>query len=208
MCKRPYTVSWEKGAYGKCPHFIFPNGTKVRATHASGNEGEHVYYDYESLATMWSDWNKEYVDADFPRLLIRFEDTLFHLEKVIQIVKDCVGIKKRQPVKYLIDSTKTWRDATNFVSAMEKYGKLEGRHQDLTYRDRKYLEKALDPKLMEMFHYPQMDNVNQQSPHSWKGRTTAFDLRIKEASKDMREKKMSFLDISDLDIQSLPDASG
>jgi len=46
---------------------------------------------YDSLADMWSDWYRSYIDAEFPRLIIRFEDTLFHAEKIMEIISKCVG---------------------------------------------------------------------------------------------------------------------
>jgi hypothetical protein len=46
---------------------------------------------YKSLAHVWSEWYREYLDADFPRLIVRFEDLIFHAPAVLEQIRECVG---------------------------------------------------------------------------------------------------------------------
>lgn len=39
---------------------------------------------YKSLPHFWSEWYKLYMDADFPRIMIRFEDLLFYGKEVTE----------------------------------------------------------------------------------------------------------------------------
>lgn len=50
-----------------------------------------VSREYKSLAHAWSEWYREYLDADFPRLMVRFEDLIFHAPAVLEKIRECVG---------------------------------------------------------------------------------------------------------------------
>jgi hypothetical protein len=51
---------------------------------------------------------REYLDADFPRLIVRFEDLQFHPKEMIDIVCQCAGAVARDEGKfeYIVDSAK------------------------------------------------------------------------------------------------------
>jgi hypothetical protein len=109
---------------------------------------------YDSLTDLWTKWNRQYLDADYPRLIIRFEDTLFHAEKVIKMVSECAGLPVATPFKYRLQAGKEHGNSTDFVSAMAKYGTSRGRYAGgLTPKDLKHARKTLDPELMSIFHY-------------------------------------------------------
>lgn len=46
---------------------------------------------FTSLVDVWNSWYREYYEATFPRLIIRFEDMLFHPEDVVEAIRDCVN---------------------------------------------------------------------------------------------------------------------
>ena len=52
-----------------------------------------VRYDYDSLAHLWSEWNRAYADlaADVPRLVVRYEDLLFDTERTMATICACAG---------------------------------------------------------------------------------------------------------------------
>jgi hypothetical protein len=56
------------------------------------------------------------MNADIPRIMVRFEDTLFHPEAVMHKIKQCAGIQGDLPFKYVVDPTKTGKAATGFGS--------------------------------------------------------------------------------------------
>jgi hypothetical protein len=77
---------------------------------------------------MWTDWTRVYVDAPFPRLIIRFEDILFHAEKVIKIVSECVGIPllSNATYRYCLGRSKDRFKTSTFMEAMVKNSKTAG----------------------------------------------------------------------------------
>lgn len=40
---------------------------------------------------MWTDWYKDYYDADFPRLMIRLEDLVFYPHETLKQICECGG---------------------------------------------------------------------------------------------------------------------
>lgn len=64
---------------------------------------------YDSLAHYWTAWYKDYLDADYPRLIVRFEDLQFHAKEMITLVCECAGAVPRDPnaeFTYIVDSGK------------------------------------------------------------------------------------------------------
>jgi hypothetical protein len=108
---------------------------------------------YDSLTDLWTKWNRQYFDADYPRLIIRFEDTLFHAEKVMKLVGQCAGLPTATPFKYRLAAGKDHGNSTDFVTAMAKYGTSNGRYAGLIPKDLKHARITLDPELMSIFHY-------------------------------------------------------
>ena len=47
--------------------------------------------EYDSLEHIWNDFHSAYLNASFPRLIVRFEDALFYLPQLITSIGDCVG---------------------------------------------------------------------------------------------------------------------
>lgn len=109
--------------------------------------------EYESLVHVWNEWNREYFEADFPRLMVRFEDQLFHAEKVMQLISNCSGIPLDEPFVYQSRASKKHGESSNLLSALAKYGHTRGRHTPLDAKDMQYAKSTLDPTLMEIFGY-------------------------------------------------------
>jgi len=129
---------------------------KVRVDHLNTGSGIVTSDVYDSLADMWSKYYRSYMnDADFPRLIIRFEDTLFHAEKVMRIVSDCVGMPM-DDAPFLYELGKAKRGpSSDFRTALAKYGSESGRYDGLLAEDRNYALSALDADVMLTFHYQQ-----------------------------------------------------
>lgn len=79
MCKHPYAAHWPRGPH-HCPNLV-PNdedrqklgdklgdATSVPLTVNYPESPVHA----PSLAHFWSDWYNQYIEADFPRLIIRY----------------------------------------------------------------------------------------------------------------------------------------
>jgi hypothetical protein len=128
QCRAPYISNWTRGLDGRCPNLIpteeeralYGNITTFQVKQTFQTR-EKVYDDhfamYESLARFWSDWNGWYVsNATFPRLVVRFEDTLFNLEKVMKLISECVGIPMDGPFEYHLDKAKHNKQSADFVT--------------------------------------------------------------------------------------------
>lgn len=161
MCGLPYLAEWKRGAKKRCPNLVptkqekslpeFQNLTSFNITvHFNIDHTE----EYDSLTDYWSDWNRQWFEADFPRLIVRFEDTLYHAEKVFEKITECTGQRMSHDFQYVIDSMKASTKASDFTSALIKYGKHEGRLAGWSEEDLDYSTRSLDEELMTYFHYP------------------------------------------------------
>jgi hypothetical protein len=69
MCESPYLMKWQHKDH--CPNLVrdLEHDKGVSAWTMWGK----FERTWESMAHVWSEFNGEYVDADFPRIVIRFE---------------------------------------------------------------------------------------------------------------------------------------
>lgn len=195
MCKLPYTAKWPKGFGDRCPNLIPTVQERELYRNLTTFEVEvevvHGYVEhYESLASMWSEWLRVHLDAPWPRLMIRFEDTIFHAEAVMKVISECVGIQMSKSFKYDLNVSKPSKKANGFVSAMIKYGQERGRFQRLTDDEREYLQVALDPEIMNIFRYPQVPVKNSSKLHRDEEDSQGEVLIIHNSSKSSREDPM------------------
>lgn len=159
MCKAHYRTEWER-VPGICPNLVNtgsnvtdPNNVRFLYVRHMGRVTD---VSYDSLADMWSQWNQGYMDVDYPRLFIRFEDMLFHQEEVLKQITQCAGVSlQRSTYRYLLEKSKSHGRSSDFFSAIVKYGSKKGRHKCMTKPDMDYARTALDSKLMETFKYSQ-----------------------------------------------------
>jgi len=138
----------------------------------------HVKYkgfwrNHDSLAHMWNDWYREYLDAkSFFRIVVRFEDLLFHARNVTTQVCKCAGgaLRMDGSFRYVLESAKRGPNAhgpmearTGFLKALTKYGKAVHRLDGFRKTDIAYAREHLDPTMMDFFRYvhPSEDDVEQ-----------------------------------------------
>ena len=116
---------------------------------------------WDSLAHVWSDWYGQYFRADYPVLMIRFEDLLFNVKEMVDQVCECVGgVRRSEQFAYIVDSGK-YGDGhpehgvqhTNLISAMVKYGTDKKRFTGMTDEDLTFAYETLDAELMAAFQY-------------------------------------------------------
>ena len=159
MCKSPYKAHWIRGETGHCPNLV-PDENEKNLDKYQGVKTFEVTvnraYDetYDSLADMWSDYYGGYMRAGIPRLVIRFEDTLFHAEKVMDLVSECLGVPMKEPFRYQLDASKEHGNPADFATALAKYGRAEGRDGGMKELDKEYATVALSGDLMQKFYYP------------------------------------------------------
>ena len=115
---------------------------------------------HESLAHMWNEWYHEYIDADFPRIVVRLEDLVFHSKEVITDICNCIGGKMQKDFQYVTQTAKVGddnihgkaEDRTNMFKWFTKWH-LENRTKNMTREDHAYATEHLDSKLLDLFRY-------------------------------------------------------
>lgn len=119
MCKQGYGVRWDHKANKHCPNLVpndfdlkrFPKRYATNTTSVPVWMGQSYQSGprWDSLVHYWNDWYGSYYykngaksgnaatitgnkpKEEFPRLMIRFEDTLFHAKTVMKLVCACGG---------------------------------------------------------------------------------------------------------------------
>jgi len=126
---------------------------------------------HDSLAHMWNEWYQDYIDADFPRVLVRFEDLLFYGRDVTRQVCQCAGGELySNKFRHIKTSAKKGDDKvhgnerTGLIEAIIRYGKLADDRNythGMTKEDLKFTKEHLNASYMKMFHYehPEMPDV-------------------------------------------------
>jgi hypothetical protein len=100
MCKHQYTARWYRPYPEHCPDFsATPTTTNIKY---AGFNRKH-----DSILHHWNDYYQEYLHVDFPFLLVRFEDLVFHPKETTTAVCECAGgrIIPRK-FSYIVESAK------------------------------------------------------------------------------------------------------
>jgi hypothetical protein len=165
MCKHPYTAKW---AHSKrhCPSFVFKSNEQRGKKEGDIIDVKVKYREwayFDSMAHYWSQWYEEYLNADYPRLMVRFEDLQYHAREMVDVICQCAGAVPRSETgafTYVVDSAKSFgpghgakKKRTNLISAMIKYGSDEHRLDGMTKEDLEYASKHLSQDMMSLFDY-------------------------------------------------------
>ena len=120
----------------------------------------------EGLIGLWNEWNREYMEAKTPRLIVRFEDTLFHAEKVFKAVAECAGIEPAHAkFERMVASAKdeATQKSSDMLSGLKKAGTAKGRTSQMIVEDIQFAKAHLDPYLMEAFGYVHPEDMPEDS---------------------------------------------
>jgi hypothetical protein len=157
MCKHPYSAKWD-GFHDKlCPNLIDHHHqlVELNVKYADSRSDHHL-----SLAHLWNDWYRYYYDTDlYPRIMVRFEDLIFHAKNLTHQICSCAGgeIRADRPFQYIVDSAKDGPGhgsvRTGMVSAWIKYGKPLKAMAGYSKADWEAAREFLDKDLMETFNY-------------------------------------------------------
>lgn len=203
MCTARYRLDWFRVQKGDCPGFFYRNATTTRRDKRDGaaqNNSMAVVdkhgitfrvqdyrlpaktkVKYPSLVDLWNSFYNQYLQAPFPRLLIRFEDTLFHLPQIIQAIQECAGAdwKKvdQQSAAAETETVVSWTDpqgrsiwvysdaaknhgnalnnanASSLLATLLKNVNPTLRLHQMNALELDYARQTLDPTLMKLFHY-------------------------------------------------------
>lgn len=158
MCRHPYAAHWPH-TRKNCPNLLRrdqgqdkPN--KVIVPYRQDKPGH-----YDSLVGLWNEWYGDYLAIkDFPRIIIRFEDILFHFEEVITQVCTCGGGKLKNHENGFVLQEKNAKAGHNngsngLVSAMLRYANVLKRTEHFSDGDLKYAKETLRKDILELFGY-------------------------------------------------------
>ena len=175
MCRHSYEARW-RHISDHCPNLVanqFDKGKKPGeimpvfvkfATKHIGDEAlpdpkNRTFIKYDSLLELWNRWYTEWTAAEFPRLMVRFEDLLFHAEETISEICDCAGGTMRPRFRYVEDSAKgdsgPHAGSAGFLASLVTYGNSTKRMKDILTdeADYEFAKENLDEMLMKEFGY-------------------------------------------------------
>lgn len=166
MCKNHYSAYWVHNERGLCPHLLNKQRELVPVEVKYDSHKTH----YDSLAHLWNDWYAQYLTkADFPYIVVRFEDLQFHAKNVTYQICECAGgtIRTDRPFSYIVDSAKDGpghgkaEERTGMLAAWKKYGKPLPPQNGFSKADYETAVKYLDADFMKMFGYTHPDPMHQ-----------------------------------------------
>ena len=165
MCKAPYDAHWIKMANHRCPNVWNEREKAAYRVYTLTQQSNYTKLDqYESMIHLWSDWNNDYLHADYPRLLVRFEDVMYRLQDVVAAVRDCIAMEPSNATfVYQTSSSKKHGDPAGVLDSLKKYASDSKRHVGLTALDRRFANEALDKNLMSLFRYEYAPLVPSES---------------------------------------------
>jgi hypothetical protein len=169
MCRHNYGAYWPSET-GHCPNLI-PDERDIKAepwlkykksvpidVQYSADAGNRQH---DSLVHFWNEWYGDYLKATFPRVLVRFEDLIFHAKEVTTKVCECAGGTMQPKFTYITNSAKkgtpgahgSKQDRTSFIDALVRYGKDTDRLNGFTKEDIEFARSNLNLELMGLFSY-------------------------------------------------------
>ena len=163
MCRHSYAANW-KHIDGHCPNLVPISPEEKQKINNKETFNVNIRYrstnitHHNSLADLWNTWYGDWVDVEFPRLIVRFEDLLFHAETVVEQICECGGgkIRDKAKFKYSVDSAKTGaahKGANGLIKSITKYSDKEKRLKTFTEKDLSYALDTIRRDLMDMFRY-------------------------------------------------------
>ena len=162
MCRHKYAASWRQVS-GHCPNLVPTTPQEKRMISPRDTFQVNVQYHqynvthHASMSELYNEWYGNWLDVEYPRLVLRFEDLMFHPENVVERICTCAGGKMAPgPFQYVADSAKKGKahsGSNGLVNSMVKYGDVEKRTHAYTPMDLDYAKSSLRSDVLDMFHY-------------------------------------------------------
>ena len=162
MCRHKYAASWRQVS-GHCPNLVPTTPQEKRMISPRDTFQVNVQYHlhnvthHASMSELYNEWYGNWLDVEYPRLVVRFEDLMFHPEDVTERVCLCAGgTMAPGPFHYIADSAKKGKahsGSNGLVNSMVKYGDVKKRTHAYTPMDLDYAKSSLRSDVLDMFHY-------------------------------------------------------
>jgi hypothetical protein len=189
MCKEGYDAKFLRRVRS-CP-LVYRHGTSnvTNKVIVKAHQTAYKYTDtYASLADMWTEWHQFYLNASFPRLLIRYEDLVLYPKQLVQAIADCTGKAAKpkfqyytQEARHFVKQSKSAKQSQqSLLNALRKLGERDDMYWSMEEPSRSYAMKALDPQLLELFRYQHLDDehIPATRPPVMKSARTFFRKRL------------------------------
>lgn len=162
MCRSPYAAKWKK-TKDHCPNLV-PTKEDIRKFKPAMKESNNTFpvtvvfskdqiMSWKSLAHLYSAWYRQYLDAGYPHIIVRFEDMLWQADFVLKQIAACLGSTLADPISYQTKSSKSHGSGTDFLKAIFKSGNRTLRERHMTAEDKKYASIHFDNELMQLMNY-------------------------------------------------------
>jgi hypothetical protein len=165
MCRHPYNAEWRRDPT-HCPNLVDAKTTtdctnkeeSVPVTIDYPKEAPIRTAHYKSLIHLWNEYYEQYLlkSNDFPIVIIRFEDLLYHTKDIVTEVCHCAGGTMEPTFTYVTDSAKegeVHQGSSGLTAAMILYGNATKRRESYVENDLNYAKNGLSPPLMDIFNY-------------------------------------------------------
>ena len=183
MCQTSYGVKWKhtkkhcpnltpddgddddddnnNNATGKHNNNNYNKSVPVVTKYSTGRGKNPVRFQWhhESLVHLWNDFYEEYYYLSLqqhqqqPRIVVRFEDMLFHGPRLLEKLATCLQLPIRK-FEYITETSKQHHGSgTTLLSALVRYGSTQGRTKGMNQRDLEYARQHLNGDLLQRFHY-------------------------------------------------------
>jgi hypothetical protein len=179
MGKARYSTSWE-GMHASSPKFWYEKGADNTSTIHTSEIRFNLRWaphprtmKYESLMELWNAFYGPYLNATFPRLLVRMEDIILYLPQVIEEVRECVGAySKHDKIEAYTARAKSHGNKleqqqkdNGLLSNLIKLADANLRIADMSDLELEYSQSKLDPELMKILQYqmPVAKKLNKES---------------------------------------------
>ena len=173
LCRHHYTATWPVDPHDPehCPNLVrqvAQAGVTKETSHFDTTNSQTTYKvtvvypnvttHHASMAEFWNDWYRPYTEALFPRLMVRYEDLLYHPRTVVQQACECAGGKLKARFEYITKSAKKGlgghgKERTSYLDALIRYGSEQGRYKGFSSADLDYLATHLDRTMMQNMGY-------------------------------------------------------
>ena len=148
MCQSPYEVQYRGDLPPHCPSL-------------TGNSSVmYKQIQFPTLMHLWNEYYRQYITTDLPRIIVRFEDLLFHPKKVIDAIKTCSAAKWKDNAKFFfVTDHSKWEHVrelgpqSNLVSAIIKHSNARRRVRNMTREDLEAAPAILDKNILRIFNY-------------------------------------------------------
>lgn len=176
-CDHSYTARWTQStrSSGSCMNLNDPDQSvrvKFEGSWSKKWRQTSRIVRYKNLVDMWNSYYNDYINATFPRAVIRYEDLLLYVNEIIPQLCECVGgttkysknNENRNSIYISRESAKgKGHGKTNgLVESVMKYGNSEKRSRGFTRGDLEFAHDTMDQDLMRILQYSFLSNVTKQ----------------------------------------------